>query len=165
MKNLPALEQEPLTSDAHMHVQVVDSLGHYFETRDGAGQPIHHGQFNVSLAVSAQQGTVYVPTSLASSKKATGFVYHIEGTGEGNIATASLSCSGKEVSQITLGTLEYTRIPQGKTARFDLVISIEGSWGNMYRIVINRINYKLDPTDARYKKLSTQIGSTELLFK
>jgi len=165
MKSLPALEQEPQVGDAHVRVEVVESHAYYFETHDGTGKTTSHGQFNLRLALTARSGAVYVPTSLASGKKPTGFVYEIEGTGEGSINTASLSLEGNDSTQVTFGTLEYTKIPQGKTARFDMIISIVGSWGNVYRILINRINYKLDPTDTRYKKVVVQIGSTELTFK
>lgn len=165
MKSLPALKQEEKIGDGHLYVEVTESRGYYQETHDSEGRSIGHGQFNLSLSAIALQGAVYIPLSLASGKKPTGFVYEIEGTGEGNISTATLSCSGEDVTQVTLGTLRYAKIPQGKTAVFEMVVHIEGSWGNSYRILINRIHYKLSPSDARYKKLNTSISTNELMFR
>ena len=165
MKTLPTEKQVKQSGDGHLYVEVTESRGYYLETRDGQGGSISHGQFNLNLTVIALQGTVYIPTSLASGKKPTGFVYEIEGTGEGNISTASISCSGEDITQVTFGTLQYTKIPQGRTATFQMVISIEGSWGHSYRIIINRINYKFNLTDARYKRFDTSISTNELTFR
>ncbi len=165
MKALPSREQKAINGDGHIYVEVIESHGYYQETHDSGGRSVGHGQFNLRLSITALQGEVYVPMSLASGKKPTGFIYEIEGTGEGNISTAALSCSGDDVTQITLGTLQYAKIPQGRMAVFDLIITIEGTWGNVYRVLISRVNYKLSTSDARYKKLVTTIGTNELPFK
>lgn len=146
-------------------MEVMDRHGYYVETHDGQGSTISRGQFNLTLDITALLGTVYIPASIASGKKPTGFVYEIEGTGEGNIFTTSFKCSGVEVTQVMLGTLRYIKIPQGQTAKIEMIIIIDGRWGDSYRILITRVNYKLSPTDARYKKFDTSIISSELAFK
>lgn len=82
--------------------------------------------------------------------KPTGFVYRIEGTAEGTIFKASVSCRGDGIEQITVGTIVFTKIPSGKTAEFHLLIDMKGSVPKIYKIVVHRINYKLNLSDTRY---------------
>jgi hypothetical protein len=92
-------------------------------------------------------------------------VYQIEGTSEASLSTTDISCSGKGVTQITLGTILYCKIPAGKTATFRLLIQVRGKTGGEYRIVINRINYKFAPTDARYEKYTDELSTKTLKAK
>lgn len=93
-----------------------------------------------------------------------GFIYQIEGTAEGEIDTTEISCRGKGVSQITLGTLLFAKISSGHTANFRAHIKIWGGISKEYKVVINQISYKLDPSDARYKKLDVEIGTKTVKF-
>ena len=64
-----------------------------------------------------------------------------------------------------MGTLLYTKIPQGKTATFRIYVDMKGILNKTYRIIINRINYKFDPSDARYKRFDVEIASKPVEFK
>ena len=93
------------------------------------------------------------------------FRYQIEGTSEGSLSTTDISCSGAGVTQVTLGTILYSKIPAGKTATFRILIEIRGKTGGTYRIVINRINYKFAPTDARSEKFLDELPTKTLKAK
>ncbi len=151
--------------DGHIFVEVKDLKAFFDKAKNSDGKTIGRGQFDFVLHITALQGAVYIPTSIASGKKPTGFVYQIEGTAQGSISSASVSAKGEGVSQVTLGTLVYTKIPQGKTAACKAIVMIEGSVNKEYGVVINRINYKLDPSDARYKKFDVDLASRALEFK
>jgi len=151
--------------DGHVFFKVKESKAFFVKDRDEAGKAVSHGQFTLYLEVIALQQTLYIPTSLASGKKPTGFVYQIEGTAPGQIHTTEISCKGEGTSQVTLGTLLYTKIPQGKTATFRIYVDMKGSLNKTYRILINRINYKFDPSDARYKRFDVAIASKPVEFK
>lgn len=153
------------TGNGHMYYEVKESRANYEKKKNEEGRSVGHGQFFIQLNVMALQGAVYIPTTIASGKKPTGFVYQIEGTAEGLIATTDISCKGEGIVQVTLGTLVYTKIPQGKTATFKIVVDMQGKVNKTYSIVINRINYKLDPSEARYKKFDVDIASKALKFK
>jgi hypothetical protein len=158
-------EEVTQAGDGHVYVEVKESGANFLRKSDSKGHPIGHGEFFLRFTVIALQQAVYIPLSLASGKKPTGFVYQIEGTAPGSIDTTDISCLGDGVTKITLGTLLYAKIPQGSTANFRIVVDMKGEIGKTYRIVINRINYKLNPTDARYKKLDTAIGTKTLEFR
>lgn len=153
------------TGDGHVFFDVKESQAYFQKTRDPDGRFIGEGQFSLLLNLIALQETVYIPLSLASSKKPTGFVYQIEGTSEGVISTTDISCRGDGVTQVTLGTLLYAKIPRGSTAHFRIMVEIKGGLGKVYKIVINRINYKLNPTDVRYKRFDVEIGTKTLKFR
>lgn len=148
----------------YIFFKVKESRAHFKEVRNAEGKRVGRGQFFLLVDIIALQGALYIPTSLASGKKATGFVYQIEGTAKGEIDTTSISAKGDGIAQVTLGTLVYTKIPQGKAATFQIVVDMVGSLNKTYQIVFNRINYKLDPSDARYKKLDVAIASKPLVF-
>ncbi len=151
--------------DGHVFFKIKESKAFTVLERDEDGKTVSHGQFTLYLDVIALQETLYIPTSLASGKKPTGFVYQIEGTAPGQIHTTEVSCKGNGVSQVTLGTLLYTKIPQGKTATFRIYVDMKGILNKTYRIIINRINYKFDPSDARYKRFDVEIASKPVEFK
>lgn len=104
------------------------------------------------IDIKAKKENVFIPINIASGKKTTGFMYQIEGTAEGQITSASVECRGEGVLQVTVGTILYTKIPQGKTATFRIQASVRGQMSKTYNIVINRINYKLAVTDGRYRQ-------------
>lgn len=122
------------------------------------------GHYLMVIDVTAKKQNVFIPLSIASSKKATGMVYQIEGTADGSVATAKVSARGEGVTKVTLGTLVYVKIPEGKTASLNVQIEIKGKIGKMYKFIIHRINYKLAVTDARYSQYSKELVSDNLKF-
>lgn len=122
------------------------------------------GKFFIQIDVISKLETVFIPTSIASGKKPTGFIYQIEGTAKGAISSARVSCRGDGVTQVTVGTLIYSKIPKGKTASFKIQIEIEGTFAKTYKIIINRVNYKFAVTDARYRQYLKEIISESITF-
>ncbi|MFM2381252.1 MAG: hypothetical protein RLZZ76_18 [Candidatus Parcubacteria bacterium] len=123
------------------------------------------GFYFLALEVTALKGAVLVPLSIASGKKVAGFVYQIEGTGAGTLSKASVEVRGEGVTQVTLGTLLFAKIPEGKKAVFRIQIETRGKIGKEYTVLIHQLNYKQSPTDARYKKFSGEIRTRTLEFK
>ena len=122
------------------------------------------GTFSFIVDITAASGDIFIPLSIASGKKPTGFVYQIEGTAEGEIVTTAISCRGDGVTQITLGTLLYCKIPSGMTATFRIRIEIRGKVGKSYRVVIHQLHYKRNTSEARYLKYSSDISTKMLKF-
>lgn len=122
------------------------------------------GKYFLLLNVTALKETLYIPVSIASGRKSTGLIYHIEGTG-GGTASTSISVQGVGVVTVTSGTISYCKIPAGKTATFKIQAEITGALGKEYSFVITRINYKLNPNDMRYKRFLTEITSQTLKFR
>lgn len=115
--------------------------------------------FFMAIDVAAEQVAVFIPLSIASGKKVAGFMYQIEGTAEGTIETAEVEVQGKGVSQITVGTLLYAKIPAGVTATFRVLARVRGNAGKVYKIVVTRLNYKFAVTDARYQQYLKEMPS------
>ncbi|HEY0948029.1 MAG TPA: hypothetical protein VGE53_00855 [Candidatus Paceibacterota bacterium] len=115
------------------------------------------GKFWFTLDVTALTRDLYVPVSISSGKKPTGFSYLIEGTVPGSIKTTDISCKGEGVTQITHGTIIYAKIPKGFRATFSIRIEMRGTLGKSYRTVLYQMQYKLSPTDTRYQKLPLDI--------
>lgn len=156
----------PLTfSDMPIHIKINKRQARFKRVRNPGGPDTGIGEFFLLIDITAVEETVYIPLSIASSKKPTGFVYHIEGTGEGTITTTNISCSGQGVTQITLGTLLYAKIPKGKAATFRILIEMRGKVGKVYGVVIHRIHYKQDPADARYQKIVQDIRTNTVAFR
>jgi len=125
------------------------------------------GHFFLHLEVTALTETIYVPLSIASGKKPTGFVYQIEGTGESEIVTTDIrlmEIKESGVTQILLGTITYVEIPKDMTAVFYISIDMKGKIGREYSIVITHMEYKLSPSDARYQKYVEEIRTDTLKF-
>lgn len=152
------------TSDEFLKVKVQKSQARFTRIKTPGEEDVGHGEYFLLLDITALKEDVYIPISIASGKKATGFIYQIEGTAEGKIFTTDLTCRGDGVTKITLGTLLYAKIPTGKTASFRIQVEIRGGISKEYKIVINRINYKLNPSDARYKRLDVAIATKEIKF-
>jgi hypothetical protein len=151
-------------TDEHINIKVQKSQSRFKRVKntDGADQGI--GNYFLALDITAKKETIYLPISIASGKKPTGFVYQIEGTSEGKIVTTDISCRGEGITQIRIGTVLYCKIPVGVTALFRIQNEIKGKIGKTYKIVITRLNYKLDPNAARYKQFITEINSDNLRF-
>jgi hypothetical protein len=128
------------------------------------GDDIGTGMFMLLLDITALNRDVFIPVSVASGKKPAGFVYEIEGTKEGTLSTTSIKCEGEDISQITLGTIVYCKISATKTGTFRIVVETQGKLGGEYKVVINRIDYKYDPSDARYMKLVSDFSSETAKF-
>lgn len=151
--------------DAFIRWSIEKSQARFERIRRPKEHDIGHGTFFLIVHITARKQAVYLPISIASSKKPTGFVYQIEGTAEGTISSTDISCRGDGVTKVTLGTLLYAKIPAGKTAAFRILVETRGNVGKLYKIVINRINYKLDPRDARYQRIDTAISSKTVKFR
>lgn len=123
------------------------------------------GKFYLHVEITAVKEDVYIPISIASGKKPTGFVYLIEGTDQGFISTTEIICRGDGVTQVTLGTIVYAKIPTGMAATFRIRIEVRGRIGQEYRAVIWKIRYKHIPSDARYMETVQEIQTKFLKFK
>ncbi len=119
-------------------------------------------KFFLEIEITTKQENVFIPLSIASGKKTAGFMYQIEGTAPGTIATADIKVRGEGVTQVTVGTLLYAKIPAGKTASFQIHAIVRGTFGNTYKIVFTRLNYKLNLTDARYQQYLKEIHSENI---
>ena len=122
------------------------------------------GKFLIELAVTTKERDVLIPITIATGKKAVGFMYHIEGSAEGKVSTAEVKSRGENLTQVTLGTLLFARIPAGKTASFRIQVEITGKINHTYKIIINRINYKLSLTDSRYHQYLKPLVSDNVKF-
>jgi len=147
-----------------MKVKVKKSQASFKRISDPNGPDHALGYFNLQVDITAKEKDIYIPLSIASGKKPTGFVYQIEGSAIGKIVTTSIESSGPNVTQITSGTIIYTKIPAHTTATFKIKIDIKGKVGKTYKIVINNINYKLIPKDTRYQKMESHISTRQLRF-
>lgn len=146
-----------------INVRHADESSRRTKVLDGPDPVI--GKFWFVIDITAISRDVYLPLSITSSKKPTGFVYQIEGTVQGFISSTDISCQGESVTQVTLGTLVYCKIPLGKTATIKIRVEVRGQLGKSYRVAIRQINYKLDPGDARYQKSPQDMRSKMLKFE
>lgn len=149
-------------ADTALKVSIQKKQKRFKKIKNPNGPDIGVAEFFLLLDVTAFTETIYIPLSIASGKKPTGFVYQIEGTAKGDISTTDISCKGPGVTQVTLGTILYSKIPAGKKATFRILIEIRGRMQNTYSVVINRINYKRDMAATRYEKLLGEIRSDTL---
>ena len=115
------------------------------------------GKFFIAVDITAKQENIFIPLSIASGKKTAGFMYQIEGTAPGTIASAEIKVRGEGLTQVTVGTLLYAKIPTGKTASFEIRATTRGVFGKTYKIIFTRLNYKLNLTDARYRQYLKEI--------
>ena len=121
-------------------------------------------KYNLLIDITAGKDTIYIPTSIASGRKSTGFIYQVEGSASG-AGTASVTFRGEGTMIVTSGTISYCKIPAGKTASFRIQAEVTGTLGKAYKIVISRINYKLNSNDLRYKRFLTDITTETLKFR
>jgi hypothetical protein len=153
------------SADEFLKVRIQKSQARFKRVRDPEGPDAGIGEFFLLVDITALREAVYIPISIASGKKPTGFVYQIEGTGAGSLSTADISCRGAQVTQVTWGTILYAKIPSGKTATFRVLVEMKGKIGKAYTVAINRINYRFDPSDARYQKYEQEVRSKTLTFR
>lgn len=150
--------------DAYIEVQVKKSQARFLRVKQKGVEDKAVGKFYLEIHIMAKQAEVYIPISVASGKKTAGFMYQIEGTAPGSIATTEIKVRGEGVSQVTVGTLLYAKIPAGKTASFEIQATIRGSFGKSYKIVFTRLNYKLALTEIRYLQYLKELPSKSVSF-
>ena len=150
--------------DAYIDVKVKKNQARFERIKQKGVEDKAVGKFYIEFDVTAKQQVVYIPLSVASGKKVAGFMYQIEGTGEGKIATTDIISRGEGVSQVTIGTLLYAKIPSRGKASIQIRAMIRGKFGKVYKIVFTRINYKLNLTDARYEQYLKEIASDSVKF-
>jgi hypothetical protein len=122
------------------------------------------GKFYVEVAITAEQAPIFVPLSLASGKKTAGFMYHIEGGSAASILKTDIQVRGDGVSQITVGTLLFAKLPTGSTATFRIQVEIEGGFGKTYALTFTRVHYKLALADVRYQQYLKEFHSGSVVF-
>ncbi|KND47115.1 MAG: hypothetical protein AB199_01645 [Parcubacteria bacterium C7867-004] len=152
------------TPSANLLVDVQDIKRSFRRTYVPDGPDPVIGKFSFILDITAPTEDIYIPVSIASGKKPTGFVYQIEGTVPGLISTTAISCEGDGIAQITLGTIVYAKIPKGLTSTFRIRVEMRGKVGKSYTVAIRQINYKRNPSDTRYQKSLQEIRAKMLKF-
>jgi hypothetical protein len=168
---LKSLEQQlaennmALGIDDNIAVEIITNQANYDKIKTPGEKDRLIGRFLLEINITAKTDVIFVPLSIASGKKPTGFVYLIEGSAEGTIITADVKCRGAGVDTVTLGTLLYAKIPAGKTALFNIQICTLGKINNSYNIVINCIRYKLKVTDVRYKQYIKELIGKTVTFR
>ena len=150
--------------DDYIDVKVKKNQARFQRVKQKGVEDKALGKFYIEIDITAKKEPVFVPLSVASGKKTAGFMYQIEGTAEGSIVTTDTKVRGEGVSQVTVGTLLYAKIPAGKTASFQIQATIKGNFGKTYKIVFTRLNYKLQITDARYQQYLKEIPSKSVKF-
>lgn len=150
--------------DEFVTVTLKKNQGRFKRIKQKGVEDKAEGNFYIEIAITAKQQDIFVPLSMASGKKVAGFMYQIEGTAAGTIASATVGVGGTGVSQVSVGTLRYAKIPKGATALFEIRSVIKGSFGKTYKLVFTRLNYKLALTDARYQQYLKALHSKEILF-
>jgi len=150
--------------DPYVGVKVGKSQARFERIKQKGVEDKAVGKFYIEIDITAKEADVYVPLSVASGKKVAGFMYQIEGTAEGSIVTTSIKVRGEGLSQITVGTLLYAKVPALKTGSFQIQAEIRGSFGKTYKIVFTRLNYKLQIADTRYQQYLKAIPSKSVKF-
>ncbi len=150
--------------DAYIEVKIKKNQARFEKVKKKGVADKAFGKFYIEIDITAKQQEVFIPASVASGKKAAGFMYQIEGTAAGSIVTTEIKVTGEGVSQVTIGTLLYVKVPVGKTASFKIQATISGSFGKRYKLVFSRLNYKLQLTDARYQQYLKELHSNSVSF-
>ncbi len=154
-----------ITEDGIIKIAIEKSEAHFSRAYDkNRTDDFGIGKYALTLSVTALKEAVYIPVSIASGRKSTGLIYHIEGTA-GGVATVTISSKGEGIATVTSGSISYCKIPVGKTASFKILAQVTGALGKEYKIVVSRINYKLNPNDLRYRRFLTEIPTEALKFR
>jgi hypothetical protein len=150
--------------DSHLGVRMLDTKLRFTRTRIEDGPDRALGEFRIGVEVMAKDAPVHIPLSITSGKTTAGFMYQIEGTGEGSVASAGVEIVTKNLTQISVGTLRYVLVPKGTKATLTLAISVRGKVGRYYEIVLYRVNYKLKTADTRYLQYMKPLRSKKFKF-
>jgi hypothetical protein len=152
------LEKELVTAkqregiDPHLTVRLTKSQGRFerLRRRGEAERTLAH--YYLEITITAGDSDVYIPLSIASGKTVAGFMYQVEGTAAGSLASTELAVRGEGVTQITVGTLRLGKIPAGTSALFIIKATVRGQAGKVYTLAFTRINYKLNVSEPRYRQ-------------
>lgn len=145
--------------DDNIDVRVLKNQARFKRVKQKGVEDKAFGMFYIEVRITAKQADVYVPLSIASGKKTAGLMYQIEGEREGSIVTAEVRVQGEDVTQVKVGTLLFAKVPAGSSGVLELRITIRGSFGKAYRVIITRLNYKLQLADVRYQQYIKEISS------
>lgn len=148
--------------DAYIDVKVKKNQSRFRGTKPNNHDDSVVGSFFMRVDVTAKQGDVCIPLSVASGKRTAGFMYQIEGTAEGSVATADITVRGEGVLRVTVGTIHYAKIGVGQTASFEIRATVRGKYGKSYKLVFTRLNYKLSVADARYQQYLKELHSEKV---
>ncbi len=159
-----ALAQKREGIDSFIDVKVKKSQSRFERVKKKGFPDKAFGHFFLRIEILAEQADIYVPLSIASGKKVAGLMYHIEGTDTATIEKASLDVRGEGISQVTVGTLVFAKIPKGRKGLFEVRTTLRGSFGKKYRLVFTRLNYKLQLSDVRYQQYLKEIPSDQVSF-
>lgn len=150
--------------DRYIEVKVKKNQGRFRRATQKGVEDKAVGEYYLEIMITAKQSDVFIPLSIASGKKVAGFMYHVEGTAEGSLATTELTVRGDVVSQVTIGTLRYARILGGTSAEFQIKASVRGRSGKAYQIVFTRLNYKTNLQETRYRQYLKEFRSSTVKF-
>lgn len=150
--------------DSYIEVKLKKNQGRFEKIKQKGKEDKTEGRFYLELEITAKQSDVYLPLSVASGKKTAGFMYQIEGTGEGSIIGAEVRVRGEGVAQVKVGTLLYAKVPATKKAAFEIRAAIKGKGGKAYKLVFTRLNYKLNINEVRYQQYLKEIHSDKVNF-
>jgi len=153
------MSKKPAIQDAYITVKETHDLTRTRKLPGSRGKLSISGSYVLFLDVTAHKETVFLPVSIASGRKSTGFIYYTEGAKIVG-SSAQITVSGEGITMVASGTIPYCKIPAGKTAHFKIFADVDVESARQYRFVISRINYKLNPNDARYKRFITEISTS-----
>lgn len=152
-------------SNETIQVRVTKTDAHFYSVpNQKKSDDLGLGKYLLLVEVKAGIETLYIPTTIASGRKSAGFIYQIEGTTSSS-STATISVKGDGIVTVTSGTISYCKIPVGKVATLKIQAEVTGAEGKTYKVVVSRINYKLNPNDLRYKRFLTEISTKTLMFR
>jgi hypothetical protein len=150
--------------DPYIEVKIVKNQARFERVKKKGVADRALGHFFLRIEILAEQRDVFVPLSIATGKKVAGMMYYIEGTDTATPEQSELTVRGEGVTQVTLGTLVFAKVPEGRRAIFEMRVTIAGSLAKTYRLIITRLNYKLALTDARYQQYRKEIRSAGVKF-
>jgi hypothetical protein len=162
-KELAVAKRREVT-DSYINVKVTKNQGRFEKVKQENGVEGGVGRFYLEISITTKEASVLVPLSIASGKKVAGFMYHIEGTAAGKLGTAEVRVRGKGVTEVTIGTLRYAKLPEYSAASFEIRATIRGSRNDSYQLVFTRINYKRQLSDARYQQYLKEFSSERVKF-
>ncbi len=153
-----------MDTETSMTVVVKKNKAHFKRVRANKDTASVLGSYLLYVSITAKTNEIFVPLSIASGKKTAGFMYYIEGTAPSSVASAEVEVGGEGVLVVTIGTIRYVKIPPGKSATFVLKVVVRGRYGEVYKIIISKIHYKLFLHEVRYRLFEKTLPSVLLKF-
>jgi len=157
------IQKATSTATISAHVQRTSESFNVLRDKYGNGDT-GVGKYTLVLDITADKDTLYIPVSIATGRKSNGLIYQVEGS-ERATSTATVSCRGENAVIVTSGTLSYCKVPAFKTVSFRVFVTVTASLREEFTVAIGLINYKLNPSDVRYKKYVTDIRTKTLKFR